>query len=47
MMVEVQFATGMVSFGTLLALWLVCNAQLYRRYRPGVQMRFTRCGYSY
>ena len=37
-----QSATAMVSFGTLVALWLVCNAQLYRRYWPGVQMRFTQ-----
>ncbi|PSC68357.1 cationic amino acid transporter 1-like [Micractinium conductrix] len=44
MVVEVQFATGMVSFGMLVSLWLVCNAQLFRRYSPDVQMRFTRYG---
>lgn len=38
-----QMATAMVSFGTLVALWLVCNAQMFRRYWPGVQMRFTQC----
>jgi hypothetical protein len=43
MLVEVEAATALVSFGTLVALCLVCNCQLYRRYFPGVQLRFTRC----
>ena len=37
-----QMATAMVSFGMLVALWVVCNAQMYRRYWPGTQMRFTQ-----
>ena len=41
--VEVTSATALVSFGTLVSLWVVCNAQLWRRYWPEVQMRFTRC----
>jgi hypothetical protein len=40
--VEVDAATALVSFGTLVTLWTVCNAQMYRRYYPEVQMRFTR-----
>ena len=36
-------ATALVSFGTLVVLWLVCNAQMARRYWPDVQMRFTQC----
>lgn len=28
--------------GTLIVLWLVCNAQLYRRYFPDIQMHFTQ-----
>lgn len=43
MTIQVEDATAMVSFGTLVALWLVSNCQLYRRYSPGVQMRFTQC----
>ena len=43
MFVEVDSATALVSFGTLVTLWVVCNAQMYRRYSPEVQMRFTRC----
>lgn len=43
MMVEVDASTALVSFGTLVVLWLVCNAQIYRRYFPDTQMRFTRC----
>ena len=42
MLVEVNTATALVSFGTMVALWLVVNAQLYRRYFPDVQLRFTR-----
>lgn len=42
MFVEVDAATALVSFGTLIVLWLVCNAQMQRRYYPDVQMRFTR-----
>lgn len=88
MLVETQFATGMVSFGTLIAVWVVstpwvgaagkgaagpsmpcaqqslqpwlrmqqtclvprplplmwqvCNAQMWRRYFPDLQLRFTR-----
>ncbi|KAI7840220.1 hypothetical protein COHA_006002 [Chlorella ohadii] len=44
MTIETEMATAMVSFGTLVALWLVCNAQMFRRYWPGVQMRFTQYG---
>ncbi|KAI3435769.1 hypothetical protein D9Q98_001827 [Chlorella vulgaris] len=44
MLVEVDAATSLVSFGTLITLWMVCNAQLFRRYTPEVQMRFTRYG---
>ena len=40
--VEVTAATALVSFGALVALWVVCNAQMWRRYYPDVQMRFTR-----
>ncbi|KAL4429605.1 hypothetical protein ABPG77_008654 [Micractinium sp. CCAP 211/92] len=43
-MVEVDAATSMVSFGTLIALWLVCNAQMWRRYFPELQLRFTSYG---
>ena len=43
MLVEVQLATALVSFGTLVALWIVCNVQLSRRYFPDIQLRFTRC----
>jgi hypothetical protein len=43
MFVEVDSASALVSFGTLVTLWIVCNAQVYRRYFPEVQMRFTRC----
>lgn len=39
---EVDAATAMVSFGTLISLWIVCNAQMVRRYYPVVQLRFTR-----
>jgi hypothetical protein len=45
-LVQVEPATGMVSIGTLVCLWIVCNAQVYRRYFPEVQMRFTRCAES-
>ena len=44
MLVEVDAATALVSFGTLIVLWMVCNAQMFRRYYPDVQMRFTRYG---
>ena len=44
LMVEVDAATSLVSFGTLVSLWMVCNAQLYRRYCSDIQLRFTRCG---
>ncbi|KAL4419847.1 hypothetical protein ABPG75_006945 [Micractinium tetrahymenae] len=44
MVVPTDNATPMVSFGTLLALFLVCNAQLYRRYLPEGQLRATRHG---
>ncbi|KAL4458381.1 hypothetical protein ABPG75_013246 [Micractinium tetrahymenae] len=44
MLVETQFSTGMVSFGTLITLWVVCNAQMWRRYIPDLQLRFTRYG---
>lgn len=43
MMVKVETATALVSFGTLIALWMVCNAQLFRRYVPDTQLRITRC----
>jgi amino acid transporter len=42
MLVEVDAATSLVAFGTLVTLWMVCNVQLFRRYYPEVQMRFTR-----
>jgi uncharacterized membrane protein YgaE (UPF0421/DUF939 family) len=42
MLVEVQLSTTLVSFGALVALWITCNVQLFRRYYPGVQMRFNR-----
>lgn len=42
MLVEVDAATSLVAFGTLVTLWIVCNVQLFRRYYPEVQMRFTR-----
>ena len=42
MLIEVELATGMVSFGTLVTLWLVVNVQVFRRYFPDVQLRFTR-----
>ncbi len=41
-MVKVDDASAIVSFGTLVVLWLVCNAQMYRRYSPDVQLRFTQ-----
>ena len=44
MLVEVETATALVSFGTLIALWMVCNAQLFRRYVPDTQLSITRCG---
>ena len=43
MLVEVELATALVSFGTLVSMWIVCNVQLYRRFYPEVQLRFTRC----
>lgn len=39
-------ATALVSFGALVALWVVCNAQMWRRYYPDVQMRFTRYAWA-
>lgn len=42
MVVDNNNLQPLVSFGTLMALWLVCNAMLYRRYVPDVQVRATR-----
>ena len=39
---QVEQASALVSFGTMVALWLVANAQVYRRYFPDVQLRFTQ-----
>uniref|UniRef100_A0A1D2A1S4 Uncharacterized protein n=1 Tax=Auxenochlorella protothecoides TaxID=3075 RepID=A0A1D2A1S4_AUXPR len=39
-----HFLADLVSFGQLLSIWFVVNAQLYRRYYPGVKLRFTRHG---
>lgn len=33
-----------VNFGALFAMWAVCNTVLYRRYYPGVKVRFTEFG---
>ncbi|EFN53780.1 hypothetical protein CHLNCDRAFT_58448 [Chlorella variabilis] len=44
MVVDNNNLQPLVSFGTLMALWLVCNAMLYRRYVPDVQVRATRHG---
>ena len=33
---------SLANFGCLLAMYAVCNVQLYRRYSPGVKLRFTR-----
>jgi amino acid transporter len=34
----------LVSFGTLFAMWMVCNTLLFRRFYPDVKLRFTRYG---
>lgn len=46
MTVNVGAATALVSFGTLVALWMVCNAQLFRRYVPDTQLRITRYAHA-
>ena len=38
----VENSTALASCGCAISLWLVINAQLYRRYFPDVQLRFTR-----
>ena len=38
---NVAWLTTLVNFGSLLAMWFVCNVQLFRRYYPGTKLRFT------
>jgi hypothetical protein len=42
MVVNNNAMVPLVSFGALGALWLVCNAMMYRRYIPEVQVSVTR-----
>lgn len=42
MFVSADFLDSFVTFGQLLNMWAVVNAQLCRRYYPEVKLRYTR-----
>lgn len=44
MLVQGEFLDELVSFGQLFSMWAVVNAQMFRRYYPGIKLRFTRFG---
>ena len=39
-----QYLTELVNFGQMLSMLVVINAQLFRRYYPGIKLRFTKHG---
>ena len=44
LLVQSNFLDELVSFGQLFSMWAVVNAQVFRRYYPGIKLRFTRFG---